>query len=62
MTGMGGAFAISAPPGSATEHIPNEQHKKNNCIVFFANSFAATNGTNTRNATFKSVHSALLQW
>ena len=30
-------------------------------IVFFANSFVATTGTNTRNATFKSVHSALLQ-
>ena len=30
-------------------------------IVFFANSFAATTSTNTRNATFKSVHSALLQ-
>ena len=30
-------------------------------IVFFANSFAATTGTNTRNTTFKSVHSALLQ-
>ena len=30
-------------------------------IVFFANSFAATAGTNTRNATFKIVHSDLLQ-
>ena len=29
-------------------------------IVFFANSFAATTSTNTRNATFTSVHSALL--
>ena len=30
-------------------------------IVFFTNSFVATTGTNTRNATFKIVHSALLQ-
>ena len=29
-------------------------------IVFFANSFAATAGTNTRNTTFKIVHSDLL--
>ena len=29
-------------------------------IVFFANLFVATTGTNTRNATFTSVHSALL--
>ena len=29
-------------------------------IVFFANSFAATAGTNTRNTTFKIVHSGLL--
>ena len=29
-------------------------------IVFFANLFAATTGTNTRNATFKIVHSVLL--
>ena len=30
-------------------------------IVFFANSFAATASTNTRNTTFKIVHSDLLQ-
>ena len=30
------------------------------CIVFFANSFAATAGTNTRDATFKIIHSGLL--
>ena len=29
-------------------------------IVFLTNSFAATAGTNTRNATFKIVHSDLL--
>ena len=30
------------------------------CIVFLTNSFGATAGTNTRNATFKIVHSDLL--
>ena len=39
--------------------LDNVVHKLS--IVFFANSFAATTGTNTRNATFESVHSALLQ-
>ena len=32
----------------------------NGYIVFLTNSFAATTGTNTRNATFKFVHSDLL--
>ena len=32
----------------------------NTILCSFANLFAATTGTNTRNATFKSVHSALL--
>ena len=36
--------------------------KKSKCsILFFANSFAATTSTNTRYATFKIVHSGLLQ-
>ena len=30
MTWMAGAFATSNPPGFTTEHIPNEQCKKNN--------------------------------
>ena len=32
----------------------------NSYIVFFINSFAATAGTNTRNATFKIVHSSFI--
>ena len=34
--------------------------KKPDSIVFFANSFVSNAGTNTRNATFKIVHSDLL--
>ena len=41
--------------------VANFMFVSNGSIVFFANSFAATAGTNTRNATFKIVHSDLLQ-
>ena len=48
----------------AAKHTPvdwgEEEQNAFDTIVFFTNSFAATAGTNTRNATFKIVHSALL--
>ena len=40
--------------------LPNYRDKSKIIIVFFANSFAATAGTNTRNATFNIVHTDLL--
>ena len=47
--------------GVSTDYLSDdEDNDDDDPIVFFANSFVATTSTNTRNATFKSVHSALL--
>ena len=48
------------PPNSNDDVFTEAILKIKHNILFFANSFAATTGTNTRKATFKNIHSALL--
>ena len=52
--------ANTSNEGYSTIQKLTEEQVNDTDILFFANSFAATTSTNTRNATFKIVHSALL--